>query len=128
MEDFVAPQAIDVRRCSAAGTKWLDLNADGIRQPGDRELPGFRIYADLDDNGRYTEGEPFAISDAHGDYVIDDILATGTYTLREEPTSGRQGSAAADGDRRPAHLPVPRHQHRRRGTSRGRRRGARPAL
>jgi hypothetical protein len=88
LKDFVAPQAIDARRCSARGTKWLDLNADGIRQGGDLGLQGFRIYADLNNNGHYDQGEPFAISDANGDYVIDDIRASGTYTLREETTAG----------------------------------------
>jgi uncharacterized repeat protein (TIGR01451 family) len=87
MQDYVAPHAIDLRRCSAAGTKWLDNNADGTRDPGDIGLAGFRIYADLNDNRRYDDGEPFAITDEHGDYVIDDIRASGTYTLREEPTS-----------------------------------------
>jgi uncharacterized repeat protein (TIGR01451 family) len=87
MQDFVAPHAIDARRCSAAGTKWLDNNANGIRDPGDGPLAGFRIYADLNDNHRYDSGEPFAITDHSGDYVIDDIKASGTYTLREEPTS-----------------------------------------
>jgi Prealbumin-like fold domain len=88
MKDFVAPREIDARRCSAAGTKWLDLNADGVRDGGDSGLQGFRIYADLNDNGRFDQGEPFAISDRNGDYVIDDIRATGRYTLREEPTDG----------------------------------------
>jgi uncharacterized repeat protein (TIGR01451 family) len=87
MQDFVAPHAIDARRCSAAGTKWLDNNADGVRDPGDVPLAGFRIYADLNNNRRFDEGEPFAITDANGDYVIDDVPATGTYTLREQPTS-----------------------------------------
>jgi uncharacterized repeat protein (TIGR01451 family) len=87
MQDYVAPHAIDARRCAAAGTKWLDNNANGVRDPGDGPLAGFRIYADLNDNGHYDSGEPFAITDANGDYVIDGIKQSGTYTLREEPTS-----------------------------------------
>ena len=87
MQDYVAPHEIDARRCAAAGTKWLDNNANGLRDPGDGPLAGFRIYADLNDNHRYDSGEPFAITDDNGDYVIDDIRAGGTYTLREEPTS-----------------------------------------
>ena len=49
MQDYVAPHEIDARRCSAAGTKWLDNDADGVRDPGDLGLAGFRIYADLDE-------------------------------------------------------------------------------
>jgi prealbumin domain-containing protein len=84
MQDYVAPHEIDARRCAAAGTKWHDNNADGERDVGDLGLAGFRIYADLNDNRRYDEGEPFAITDKHGDYVIDDTRLTGTYTLREQ--------------------------------------------
>jgi len=86
MQDFVAPHAIDARRCSAAGTKWLDNDADGFRDPGDLGLAGFRIYADLNENGDYDDDEPFAISDDRGDWVIDGITSQGEYTLREEPT------------------------------------------
>ena len=91
MQDYVAPAEIDARRCSAAGTKWLDNDADGVRDPGDLGLAGFRIYADLDGDGAYEDGEPFAISDDRGDWVIDGIKSQGEYTLREEPT--RRGAA-----------------------------------
>ena len=87
LQDVVAPHAIDLRRCSAAGTKWLDNNADGVRDAGDDGLAGFRIYADLNGDGNFDNGEPFAISDDNGDYVIDDIKPSGRYTLREEPTN-----------------------------------------
>jgi hypothetical protein len=87
MKDYVEPQRIEARRCSAAGEKWLDLNADGERQGGDLPLQGFRIYADLNGNEEYDTGEPTAITDRDGHYVIDDLPATGEYTLREEPTN-----------------------------------------
>jgi hypothetical protein len=92
LKDFVAPLATSVRTCSAAGTKWHDRNANGRRDPGDVGLAGWRVYADLNDNNEYDapdpprRGEPFAITDERGDYVIDEIDATGEYTLREEPT------------------------------------------
>jgi hypothetical protein len=93
MKDFVDPLPINARRCSAAGTKWHDYDADGRRDPGEPGLAGFRIYADLNGNREFDpqgpgeRGEPFAITDEHGDYVIDGIRESGQYTLREERTA-----------------------------------------
>jgi hypothetical protein len=93
MQDIVTPHAIHARRCSASGTKYLDSNANGQRDEAEPGLAGWRIYADLNDNHSYDGpsgsdlGEPYAVTDEQGDYTIDDIKATGTYTLREERTS-----------------------------------------
>jgi hypothetical protein len=84
MQDYVAPQRVDIRNCSAAGTKFFDLNANGVRDPSDPGIPRFLIWADYDDDGVRDDGEPFAISDRRGRYVIDNIQPPdGTYTLRE---------------------------------------------
>jgi hypothetical protein len=92
LKDYVSPHEIDARRCSAAGTKWHDSDADGVRDEGEIGLAGWRIYVDLNADDTYDLGEPFAITDEHGDYIIDDIRETGEYTLREAPTD-----AALDG-------------------------------
>ena len=47
-------------------------------------------------NGAYDDGEPFAISDDRGDWVIDGITSQGEYTLREEPTRRRAAARALD--------------------------------
>jgi hypothetical protein len=84
MQDYVAPRRLAVRTCSASGTKFLDLNANGERDDGEPGLPRFLIWADYDDDGVRDSGEPFAVTDEDGHYVIEDIKSpSGTYRLRE---------------------------------------------
>ena len=86
MQDYVAPRPVEARRCAAAGVKFFDADADGVRDPGELGVPRFRIYADYDGDGVRDPAEPYAITDADGRYVIDDIRPPGaTYTLREDP-------------------------------------------
>ena len=92
MKDVVSPAPIDLRTCSAEGTKFFDLDADGefdeAHEPG---LPGFQIYADYDDDGQLDPGEPSTVTDSDGHYVLTDIRQS-TYRLRERllPTRRRQ--------------------------------------
>lgn len=90
LQDYVAPAALDLRTCAASGTKFFDLDADGVRDPGEPGLPRFRIFADYDGDGQRDPAEPFAITDDDGRYVIDDIRPPGgTYTIREVLPTGR---------------------------------------
>jgi hypothetical protein len=84
MQDYVAPQPLDVRTCSASGTKFFDRNANGVRDPGDPGIPRFVIFADYDDDGVLDPQEPRTVSDNQGHYVLHDIRPPdGTYRLRE---------------------------------------------
>jgi hypothetical protein len=84
MQDYVKPHEIIARSCSASGTKFHDLDADGMRDRGEPGLPRWIIWADYDDDGVKDVGEPFGITDAQGHYVINDIRPPdGTYMLRE---------------------------------------------
>ncbi|HET8755207.1 MAG TPA: hypothetical protein VFM58_04320 [Solirubrobacteraceae bacterium] len=90
MQDYVKPKPLEARRCAAAGTKFFDRNANGVRDAGEPGLARFRIFADYDGDGRRDSNEPFAVSDADGRYVIDDIRPPdGTYTLRESLVPGQ---------------------------------------
>ena len=51
MQDYVAPTPIDLRTCAAEGTKFFDLDADGVRDANEPGIPGFQIFADYNDNG-----------------------------------------------------------------------------
>jgi hypothetical protein len=94
MQDYVAPQEVDVRNCAASGTKFFDLDANGVRDPGDPGIPRFLIWADYDDDGIRDDREPFAISDRRGRYLIDNIQPPdGTYTLRERLVRRRSRTA-----------------------------------
>jgi hypothetical protein len=84
MQDYVAPRDFIARSCSASGTKFHDLDADGRRDRGEPGLARWIIWADYDDDGIRDDVEPFGITDAHGHYVINGIRPPdGTYMLRE---------------------------------------------
>ena len=87
-QDYVTPRPVSVRTCSASGTKFFDLDADGVRDGGEPGIPRFLIWADYDDDGVRDANEPFAVTDKNGRYVIDQIRPpSGTYRLREELAS-----------------------------------------
>ncbi|RKQ90323.1 hypothetical protein C8N24_0124 [Solirubrobacter pauli] len=91
LNDYVAPRRVSVRTCSASGTKFFDLDADGVRDAGEPGLPRFLVWADYDDDGVRDPDEPFSVTDEDGEYVIDDI--TRPYRLRETlATSDRRRS------------------------------------
>jgi hypothetical protein len=63
------------------GRVFLDRNNDDVFNKGDRALPGWYVYADLDNSGSYKRGEPLTRTNAYGMYHLK--LAPGTYTIRE---------------------------------------------
>ena len=82
MQDYVAPHELPARSCSASGTKFHDLDADGVRDPAEPGLPRWMIWADYDNDGVRDRPpvEPFGITDSEGQYVINDIKPPdGTY-------------------------------------------------
>ncbi|HET8949621.1 MAG TPA: hypothetical protein VFN44_03895, partial [Solirubrobacteraceae bacterium] len=81
MQDYVAPAPINLRTCAAEGTKFFDLDADGVRDVNDPGIPGFQIWADYDDDGALDPDEPSTVSDSSGRYVLNDIRRP--YRLRE---------------------------------------------
>ena len=96
-QDYVAPRPVSVRTCSASGTKFFDLDADGVRDAGEPGIPRFLIWADYDNDGVRDAIEPFSVTDNNGHYVIDDIRPpSGTYRLREElATPGARRTSTA---------------------------------
>ena len=51
MKDYIAPSPLIVRSCAASGTKFHDLDADGIKDAGEPGLAGFRMFADFNNDG-----------------------------------------------------------------------------
>jgi uncharacterized repeat protein (TIGR01451 family) len=99
MQDYVAPQRLDVRTCSASGTKFFDRNADGVRDPDDPGIPRFRIFADYDNDGQRDDNEPETVSDRQGQYVLYNIRPPrGIYWLRETLLSRRRATPAVAHD------------------------------
>lgn len=79
---------------SVSGMKFVDLDDDGIFDPGDGEfgLPAVAVYVDINGNGTREAGEPSALTDGNGNYTISNLPA-GPITVREDaPASSRQTS------------------------------------
>ena len=75
---------------SISGKVFEDTNQNGTYDEDEMPLPGVRLYADLDENGLFDEGEPFSLSDENGDYHISD-LPSGNYVLRPDNTTLPEG-------------------------------------
>ncbi len=71
----------------ATGFKWLDVNANGIRDTGESGLAGVYIYLDLDGDDRPDIGEPASITKADGSYFVTPPSA-GTFAIREVVEAG----------------------------------------
>lgn len=69
------------------GTKWLDSNGDGVRDPGEPGLGNIWIYVDINNDGKRGAGEPAAVTAADGTFTIIEVRP-GTYTVRESLTPG----------------------------------------
>ncbi len=69
------------------GTKFQDANSNGVRDPGEVGLQGFRIFLDANNNGAFDTGERFTTSDANGNYVFLNV-GPGLYRVREVQQPG----------------------------------------
>jgi hypothetical protein len=71
------------------GRKWLDINSNGVVNPeqGDRPLSGMYVYVDLNRDGRPSVGEPSAVTDANGHFVIRNV-PIGNHLLRQVAKPG----------------------------------------
>ncbi len=65
-----------------AGTKWHDLDGNGIQDSGEVGLAGWTIYLDENANGQLDNGELSTVTDAEGNYSFTGLEA-GTYTVAE---------------------------------------------
>ncbi len=75
------------RSIAIGGFVWDDMDGDGMVDPEEPRLAGWRVYADLNSNGMFEQGEPSDVSDGSGLYIIPN-LAPGTYTIRQVGQAG----------------------------------------
>jgi protocatechuate 3,4-dioxygenase beta subunit len=79
------------------GFKWIDLDGDGERDPGEPGSPGVRVYLDKNGNGVWDTSETYvytqsdnpatAGADETGLWEFDNVVP-GSYTVREESPAG----------------------------------------
>lgn len=77
-----APTPSAVLPDSITGFVFNDLNADGILQPGEPNLPGAEIYVDLNNNSDLDSGEPASVTDAAGSFGFLNLPTPGNYIVR----------------------------------------------
>ncbi len=67
------------------GTKFDDLNGDGVQDPDEPGLEGWTIYLDHYNNGLLDPGEHSTVTDSNGDYALVGLDLGTTYTVAEVP-------------------------------------------
>jgi VCBS repeat-containing protein len=80
---------------TVSGVKFNDLDGNGVRDPGEPGLPGWTVYADLNDNRQLDAGEPFTVTGADGSYTL--TLPPGSYVVREVLQAGWRQTAPGGG-------------------------------
>ena len=80
---------------SISGFKFNDLNVDGVRQPSEEGLGGWRIFLDGDGDFLWDAGiEPAVMTDADGGFEFSDLPAA-DYVVVEEQQEGWLQTAPA---------------------------------
>ncbi|MEZ6034243.1 MAG: SdrD B-like domain-containing protein [Planctomycetaceae bacterium] len=74
------------------GTVFEDNNENGIKESGEHGLTGWTMFVDTNGDGLLSEGEPTALTDSDGDYLLTDIPA-GPATVYEIPVGGPRPTA-----------------------------------
>jgi protocatechuate 3,4-dioxygenase beta subunit len=82
-----------VNPASISGMAFHDLNGDGVPEEGEPGLGGWTVSIDANSNGT---GPQSTVTDAQGHFTLAGLMP-GTYTVRETPQTGWQGSAPAAG-------------------------------
>lgn len=71
---------------SISGTKFLDIDSNGIKTPSEPGLAGYTIYWDANNNARWDATEDQVSTDENGRYIFSN-LSSGTYIIRESVSS-----------------------------------------
>ena len=77
------------------GTKWHDLDSDGVQDIGEPPLEDWTIYVDQNRNSRLDAGENSTTTDANGAYALTD-LPFGFHTIAEVPQAAWAATTPID--------------------------------
>ena len=78
------------------GNVFVDRNLSRTKDSGDTNLPGARVYVDLNGNDQYDGNESSAISDSLGNYSI--LVPAGSYTVRQVVPPGYRLTTPVSGE------------------------------
>jgi hypothetical protein len=87
--------AVEVRNTSIiSASVFRDDNGSGKRDPGEEGLGGWKVYLDLNNNGKPDAGEPSTTTTSTGYYALSG-LAPGNYVVRIVAKAGYKQTAPA---------------------------------
>jgi Ca2+-binding RTX toxin-like protein len=72
---------------SVAGILWNDADKDGARGPEESYLVGWRVFDDVNRNGKLDAGEVNTLTDTSGRYRLDDLIP-GTHIISARLETG----------------------------------------
>ena len=84
------------------GKVFLDKNKNGVQNTGEAGLAGWRVYLDVNGDGRFSRDEPSRFTDTNGEYAFED-LDVGSYNVNVVLQSGYAASRSG-GDRQSVDL------------------------
>src|SRR5205085_8721291 len=79
------------------GTKFNDLNGDGVHDANEPGLAGWTIFGDLNENGTLDAGEPTTVTGADGSYVLPGLPGDRLTQVREVQQTGWRRTFPAAG-------------------------------
>ena len=78
------------------GVKFLDANANGVRDSGESGLAGVTVFLDTDNDGVLDAGEIATTTDANGQFLL--LAEPGTQTVRSLVSAGRYATLPASSE------------------------------
>ncbi|MBR1279238.1 SdrD B-like domain-containing protein [Bradyrhizobium sp. AUGA SZCCT0283] len=96
--DYVAASGFEEWNLQSAGTlrgtKFNDIDSDGIKDAGEGGVAGVTIFIDANKNGVLDAGERSTVTDANGNYTFNGV-PLGTWQLDEVTPAGQTQTTGA---------------------------------
>jgi subtilase family serine protease len=80
----------DTQKVFISGNVFNDINSSGTQTSGESGLSGWRVYIDLNNDGKFESNEPSTLTDSSGNYHFG-TLSANTFRIRVVPPSGVTG-------------------------------------
>src|SRR5579864_9041966 len=74
---------VAVKKATVTGTVFLDSNADGVQEKGEKGIASATAFVDSNGNGKLNRGEKVVHTNSRGVYKL--VLAPGTYHIGTLP-------------------------------------------
>lgn len=88
IKDIIAPIHVNITNAlTIQGTKFNDVDGNGVKGANEAVLPGWTIFLDTNGNGSLDSGETSVVTDSNGHYDFG-LKAPGSYKIAEVLQSG----------------------------------------